>query len=193
MSGVPFKIYESLVRGKVQIGFTSFNGRRWRQLLHCLPKLIRESDDVFPAHLKEPLARLMELFNKSLSLASTGQRSDAEALAAKTREWMQAFLQLGALGVKGFGEKGITPYCHILHVHVPFAVHLHGSLSKLSGEMLEKQNHELRQTFLRRTIHRDPEQTMQMEKRRELQLMIAEVESQEKPKRTRREGPQHPW
>ena len=132
---------------------------------------------------KEPLARVMELFNSCLSLASTGTQHDAEDLAAKTREWMKSFLELGAMGVKGFGEKGVTPYCHILHVHAPFAVRLYGSLSKLSGEMLEKQNDQLRLTFLRRTHHKDPRKTMQIEKRREIQLMIAECQSTEKPKR----------
>ena len=192
-AGVPFKIAETLVHGKPQIGFTPFTGRRWKQVLPKLPGLIRHSDDVFDHSHKELLATLLEQFDGCLSLASGCTHEDAASLASKTHEWMNTFLKLGAMGLTHFQPKDVTPYCHWLNVHVPFAVSLFGGLSKLSGELLERQNDHIKQTFLRRTHHRDPKQTLQVEKRRELQLMMKEIDDAKKPRRVKKDGCLHPW
>ena len=192
-AGIPFKISETLVHGKNQIVFSSLTGRRWRQLLPKLPQLIRDSHDVFNPDHKEPLAQIMEQFQECLRIAGTCQKEDADLLATKTDAWLKSFLQLGNKGLKGFASKDITPYCHWLHVHVPYTISLFGGLNKLSGELLEKQNDQIKLTHQRRTHCKDPKMTLQMEKRRELQQMIHEKEQMNKQPRVRRQGPLHPW
>ena len=158
-----------------------------------LPRLIRQSVDVFNNSHKEPLAAVLEKFEECLSLAAECTHEDAAALAFKTHEWINYFLKLGAMGLQHFQPKDVTPYCHWLDVHVPFAVSLYGGLSKLSGELLERQNDHIKKTFMRRTHHRDPKQTLRVEKRRELQLMMKEIDNLQKPRRTKKDGCLHPW
>ena len=119
---------------------------------------------------------MLQQNNTSLSFASECPHEDAAALASKTHDWMNTFLKLGAMGLLHFQAKDVTPYCHWLNVHVPFAVSLYGGLSKLSGELLERQNDQIKKTFLRHTHHRDTNQTLLVEKRWEVQAMMKEIE-----------------
>ena len=191
--GVPFRITENLVHGKAQIGFTSLTGRHWKMLLPKLPKLIQNSEDVFDEAHRELLATVMEELVECLDLASKCQREDAATLAAKTNKWLTSFLKLGDLGLQHFQRKDVTPYCHWLSVHIPFAVSIYGGLSKLSGELVENQNDQIKRTFLRRTSHTDVSQTLQMEKRRELQTMLKQLDELLKPPRAKKDGCLHPW
>ena len=111
----------------------------------------------------------------------------------KTKEWINSFLRQGEMGLEHFKRKDVTPYVHWLNVHVPFALSLFGGLDKLSGEWVENQNDQIKRTFLARTHHKNPKQTLLIEKRREKQLMMKQIEDLGKPQRTRKEGPQHPW
>ena len=192
-AGVPFKISEAIVHGKNQIVFSSLTGGHWRRLLPQLPTLIRNSSDVFPEPTKEPLAEVIEMFVDCLAFAGKCNKEDAEDLAAKTNAFLTAFLNLEEKGLKGFGKGNITPYLHWLHCHVPFSVSLFGGLDKLSGELLEAQNDEIKKTHSRRTHCKDVRMTLQMEKRREAQQMAEELERKEKTPRLRKQGPLHPW
>lgn len=96
--------------------------------------------------------------------------------------------------LKGFYPKDITPYLHWFHVHLPYSVKQFGGLDKLSGELLEAQNDQIKKTHLRRTHHKDPKMTLRMEKRRELQEMAFEVDALQHAKpRKRKLGNQHPY
>ena len=107
---------------------------------------------------------------------------------------MKLFLSLGEKGYKGFGKEDVTPYFHWFHVHLPYAVSLWGGIDKLNGQFLEKQNDHIKLTHQMRTHFKDEKMTLMFEKRRELQLMRAEIERQNSVKtRVRREGPKHPW
>ena len=192
-AGIPFRISETLVHGKNQIVFSSLTGRRWRQLLTALPALIRQSEDVFDREHKEILAEVIERFNDALKFASYCQKTDAPRLAMKTNNWMKVFLKLGDLGLKGFGRREVTPYCHVLNVHVPYMVSIFGGLSKFSGELVENQNDQVKKTHLKRTHHKDPHKTLLMEKRREAQLMAKELEDLRKAPRVTKQKALHPW
>jgi hypothetical protein len=100
---------------------------------------------------------------------------------------MQKYLKMESFGLKGFSVHDIPPYMHWLHIHLPYSAMLFGGLDKLSGEMLEAQNDQIKQTHLRRTHHKDPKMTLRMEKRRELQEMQFEIDEMQrrKPKKRR--------
>ena len=151
--GVPFKITETAVHGQSHVTFSSLNGRHWRQLLPQLPQKIRESN-IFAPDKTEPLAKLVEDFVDILAIAGKGTRQDAERLATKTSSWLRDFLDLGKKGLRGFSEKDVTPYIHWVHAHLPYSLSRFGGLDKLSGELLEAQNNEIKQTHLRRTYFR---------------------------------------
>ena len=192
-AGVPFRITENLVHGKAQIGFNSLTGRHWKKLLPQLPELIWRSEDVFDGAHIEPLATVMRELAESLDFASKCLREDAARLAAITNKWLNSFLKLGEMGLQHFGRKDVTPYCHWLSVHIPFAVSIYGGLSKLSGELVENQNDQIKRTFLRRTCHKKVDQTLQMELRRELQRMLKDLDELREPSRAKKAGCLHPW
>ena len=192
-AGVPFRISETLVHGKSKVVFSSMTGVHWRRLLPKLPDLIRSSTDVFDAAHKEPFAKLIEGFVQILAIAGKGNKTDADRLACLTNSWVTDFLDLGKKGLKGFGECDVTPYIHWMHIHVPYSLSLFGGLDKLSGELLESQNDEIKRTHQRRTHYKDPRQTLMVEKRRELQEMKKAVGALNKPPRKRKPGPLHPW
>ena len=192
-TGVPFKVSETMIHGRNQTVFNSLTGRHWRIMLPKLPQLIRNSQDIFAEAHKEPLAMLLEGFVHILSFAGKCSKTDAEALAAETNNWMTAFLDLGKQGLRGFSSRDVTPYLHWMHIHIPFSVSRFGGLDKLSGELLEAQNDEIKKTHLRRTHCKDARLTLRMEKRREFQAMEEELEAMNRPKRRRKEGPIHPW
>ena len=152
--GVPFKISESSIHGQNHVGFNSLNGRHWRQLLPLLPTKIRASCNIFEDSVKEPLAALVEQFVEILAIAGKGDKEDAERLARKTTEWLNSFLNLGQQGLKGFATRDITPYIHWMNAHLPYSLSRFGGLDKLSGELLEAQNDEIKKTHLRRTHFR---------------------------------------
>ena len=192
-AGVPFKVSETLVHGTNRVVFNTLTGRHWRMLLPQLPSLIRTSTDVFADSHKEPIANLVEQFVSILTLAANCPKSEAEKLAGETSAFLNAFLDLGRLGLKGFSSNDVTPYVHWMHAHLPYTVSLFGGISKFSGELLEAQNDEIKKTHARRSHCKDPKLTLLMEKRRELQLMEHEIEEKNKIQRRRKEGPQHPW
>ena len=191
--GIKFKISEGLVHGKPQICFSSLTGKLWRKLLSMLPGLIRGSNDVFSPVHKEPLAMVMQQLNECLELAANGQPEDAPTLAQMTNKWINSFLRLGDMGLEHFQKKDLTPYCHWFNVHVPYALSLYGGLSKLSGELVENQNDQIKRTFLQRCHHKDLKQTLLIEKRREHQMMMRELERSTKPQRAEKTGPKHTW
>ena len=184
---------EVLVHGKQKVVFNSLTGRHWRNLLPKLGPLIRSSSGVFAPQHQEPLAALVEKFVVILNLAGTGAKEDAKKLAAESNEWVKMFLNLGHLGLKGFSTSDITPYMHWMHIHLPFSLGIFGPLNKLNGELLEGANDDIKKTHQRRSHCKDPKQTLQMEKRRELQVMKAEVDKLEKAPRKVSTGPKHPW
>ena len=151
--GIPFKITETSIHGRSQVTFNSLNGRHWRKLLPQLPGKIRECN-IFAEEQKEPLAKFVEDFVEILSIAGKGTRDDSELLAMKTSSWFSDFLELGNKGLRGFSGKDITPYIHWVHVHLPYSLSQFGGLDKLSGEMLEANNNEVKQTHLRRSHFR---------------------------------------
>ena len=53
---------------------------------------------------------------------------------------MSRFLEIGKMKREGYQPKNITPYLHVLLYHIPFFVGKHGSLSKFSGQAVEKTN-----------------------------------------------------
>ena len=190
---VPFKISESNVHGRNEIGFNNLTGRHWRVILAKLPKLIRESTNCFPESCKNKIAQLIEDLHSILATAGKCESDEARNLAASTSKWLKDFLELGKSGFSGFGNADISPYIHWLHVHVPYSVHLHGGLDKLSGELLESQNNEIKLTYARRTNFKDPKMTLKMEKRREQHLMEEEEEKKQQLPRKRKQLAQHPW
>ena len=66
-------------------------------------------------------------------------------------------------------------------------------LSKLSGELVENQNDQIKRTFLRRTSHTVVSQTLQMELRRQLQTMLKQLDELQKPLCAKKDGCLHPW
>ena len=68
-----------------------------------------------------------------------------------------------------------------------------GPLNKLNGELLEGANDEVKKNHQRRSHCKDPKQTLQMEKRRELQVMNAEVDKLARAPRKVKAGPKHQW
>ena len=152
--GVPFKVSETNIYGQSQVSPSHLTGRHWRKLLPQLPEKIRQTTNVFSESTKEPLAKLVEDFVEILAIAGKGKRSDAENLAVKTSSWLAAFLDLGKAGLRGFSAKDCTPYIHWMHAHLPHSLSQFGGLDKLSGELLEAQNNEIKMTHLRRTYFR---------------------------------------
>ena len=151
--GVPFKLTETSFNGQNQVTISNLNGRHWRQLLPKLPEKIRDSN-VFSPENKEPLAKLIEDFVEILAIAGKRTRDDAERLALKTSSWLTSFLDLGKAGLRGFSARDVTPYMHWMHAHLPYSLSKFGGLDKLSGEMLEAKNKDVKQTHLRRTYFR---------------------------------------
>ena len=193
LARVPFKISESLVHGKSQIGSNTLTGRHWRIILKKLPNLIRQSTNCFPESCRDKIAQLFEDLDSILATAGKCEPDAARNIAASTSKWLKDFLELGKSGLKGFGNDDITPYIHWLHVHVPYFVSLYGGLDKFSGELLEAQNNEIKLTHARRTNFKDPKMTLKLEKRREIHLMEEEVEKQAQVPRKRKHLAQHPW
>ena len=193
IGGVPFKISETQVRGRAQVGYNALTGRHWRILLQRLPQLIRSSSAVFAESHKEPLASLIQNLASLLSFAGKCNKSDAEEVAKSARLCTKQFLDLSNLGLRGFSNTNVTPYIHWLNIHVPYSISLFGGLDKLSGELLERQNDEVKKSHGRRTHCKDPKQTLKVEKRRERQLMDKQLEDKTRKTRNRKEGPIHPW
>ena len=135
----------------------------------------------------------MEKFVVILDLARYGEKEDAEKLAQEGNQWVRMFLDLGQQGLKGFSTSDITPYIHWMQIHLPFSLSLFGALNKLNGEMLEGANDDIKKTHQRRSHCKDPKQTLQMEKRRELQVMNAEVDRLQRAPRKAHAGPKHQW
>ena len=193
-TGVRFKTFHHTVHNQQQVGYTSLTGRSWRILLKNLGPAIMQSNGVFPDKDKEHFAELVAEFHRIIEFAGKCEKSDADQLAQDTNNWVKMFLSLGEKGYKGFGKDDVTPYIHWLHVHVPYSTFLWGGLDKFNGELLEKQNDHIKLTHQRRTHCKDDKMTLLAEKRRELQLMKAEIERHNTKKtRIRREGPLHPW
>ena len=193
-TGVRFSIYPATVHGRPQMNYTPLTGRNWRIVLKKLGPAIKQSTGILPDADKEHFGELVEEFGKVMEFAGKCQKSDAEEVARRTRNWMDLFLSLGKKGYKGFCNKDITPYLHWFHIHMPYSIHLFGGLDKLNGELLENQNDHVKLTHKKRTHCKDDKMTLLAEKRRELQLMKAEIQQREsKKERVRREGPKHPW
>ena len=95
-----------------------------------------------------------EGFVDILAVAGKGEKTDAGKLAEKTNHWLAAFLALGRVGLRGFSPKDVTPYIHWMNAHLAHSLFRFGDLNKLSGEMLEAQNDEIKKTHMRRTYFR---------------------------------------
>ena len=192
-TNTPFKVAEVLVHGKPKIVFNSLTCRQWRNLLPKLGPVIRNSTGVFAPHHQGPLADLVEKLVVVLDLARDGEKEDAEKLAVESTQWVRMFLDLKELGLKGFATSDMTPYMHWMQVHLPFLKQLFGPLGRLNGELLEGANADVKLTHMRRSHCKDPKQTLQMEKRRELQVMNAAVDKLHRAPRKTKEGPKHQW
>lgn len=58
---------------------------------------------------------------------------------------MTHFLEPGKKKREGYQPSNVTPYLHILLYHVPFFVSKYGSLSKFTGQGVEKTNDIIKQ------------------------------------------------
>ena len=135
-------------------------------MLRLIGPKIRSSSGVVADDDREPIATLFEGFVEILDLAGKCQRTAASEVATKTQAWIATYISLGWK---------ITPYVHILHVHLPMSVMLHGGQDRFSGELVELKNDALKKTHLRRTNRRNPKLTLQTQLRLELQEMHMEV------------------
>ena len=179
---VPFRIYESVVHGSVQIEHSSLTGVHWRRLLERIGPAILNSSGLFPEEQKGRLAALFTDFNELLAFAGKCKKTDAAEVARKADLWGKSYVSMGW---------SVTPYVHLVTVHLAHSVSLFGGLDKLSGEWVEAANDDMKKTHLRKTHHRSPKLTLQTQLRIELQAIESKLENHHAP-RKRKERPQNP-
>ena len=166
--GVRFSINETVVHGKVKVKHSSMTGVNWRKLFARIGPAIRSSSGIFPEDIKGKLASLFEDFHALLSFAGKCTKSDAEEVARKANVWAQAYVSMGLT---------ITPYVHMISVHLAHTVKLFGGVDKLSGEWVEAANDDIKRTHMRKTDRRTPKMTLQTQLRIELQEAETKLEA----------------
>ena len=65
---------------------------------------------------------------------------DAESVFSIIHSFMTHFLEIGKKKREGYQPNNVTPYLHVLLYHVPYFVDKYGSLSKFTGQGVEKTN-----------------------------------------------------
>ena len=154
-------------------------------MLKSIGPEIRASTGVFSEDTKGKIAFLFEDFNYVLNLAGKCEKEAFQEVAWRAREWSKSYATMGFK---------VTPYVHFFGIHLPMCVRLHGGLDRLSGELVELANDNVKRTHHRRTNQRDPHLTLQTQLRIELQERNRELKvAQEGETRKRRAGQQHPW
>ena len=182
---VPFATYEAPVHGKIEVKHSSMTGKNWKRFLSKIGQEIRSSSGVFSDDDREKFAFLFEELHLILTFAGKCQRSDAAAVAMRTRKWIAVFV---AMGMK------VTPYAHLFHLHLPMSIELYGGIDRFSGELVEACNDDIKRTHLRRTDRKNPCLTLQTQLRIDLQARKAEIRRLTTPDtRKRKAGQQHPW
>ena len=83
---VPFSTYEAPVHGKIEVKHSSMTGRNWKRFLGKIGQEILGSTGVFSNEDGEKLAFLFEELHSILTFAGKCQRSDAGAVATRTRK-----------------------------------------------------------------------------------------------------------
>ena len=124
--GIPFRIYESSVRGKVQVGYTSLTGRNWGILLSGISGALRLSSGLLTEERKQKYAWLFENFHSTLSFAGKCKEEDGPKIAAMASTWIKEFLNMGFT---------MAPYPHIFHAHLAMSVAVLGGQDKFNGEL----------------------------------------------------------
>ena len=182
---IPFKIYEASVRGQVQICFSSLTGRNWKLLLQRIGPALKLSTDILPTLVRDKFASLFQGLHELLSFAAHCTTEDAPEVSRMSINWVQEYVKMGFT---------VTPYIHILGVHLAFSVSVYGGLAKMSGEWVENANDSLKRTHLKRTDRRHPRQTLRTQLRIEYHEAQARLDAKNaKIERKRKATVQHPW
>ena len=71
-------------------------------------------------------------------------------LEDKVKGWVKVFCDLGN-SVPGYGKAKVTPYIHVLMMHVPYLLRRYGNLQQFSGQGVEKLNDVARRVHHRRS------------------------------------------
>ena len=99
-------------------------GKNWTRFISKSGHEIRSSSGVFSDDDREKFAFLFEELHSILTYAGKCQRSDAGAVAMRTRKWITIFV---AMGMK------VTPYAHLFYLYLPMSIELYGGIDRFSG------------------------------------------------------------
>ena len=162
--GVPFEIWRSDSSQSQDYTWTSLTGNQKIKILQQLPGKLRgilheESEDTV-IQLWQKFAILYNILNS--------EDTDADEVLALSKEWIQTFLSLGGIR-KGYRNKNVTPYMHILLAHVPYFIQRIGSLKCFAGQAIEKCMDDIKHIFHKKTNKLDAcKETLVVRKRIEI-------------------------
>ena len=104
-----------------------------------------------------------------IQFVGNAERSDASEIETLALDWGKEFLECGKSGkMRGFEEKNMTPYNHVLVVHAAPQVRKFGRMKDFNGQGLERENDEFKKTHMRRTNCKDIITSLRQHKRREI-------------------------
>ena len=134
--GVSFKTWYSK---SGELEYTSLTGADMKKVLRHLPDRL-----LFCIHedTRDHVVKLWKEFYALYTLVtdSSNKTFESQVVFAQVHNFMSGFLKIGSIKREGYHPKNVTPYLHVLLYHIPFFVGKYGSLSKFSGQAVEKTN-----------------------------------------------------
>lgn len=123
--------------------------------------------ELLPSHPQlQSIVKLWSDFKNIMK--SICNQEDVMKIEVQAREWV-------ALYANVYLHKNITPYMHVLMNHIPEAMKIHGNLSLLSMQGVEKTNDQVTQWYFRCTNHYSKQSLQQiMQKQSRIVLLSAE-------------------
>lgn len=122
-SGISFNIWKT---DSEKLNWTSLGGGEKRKVLTALPQYFQ---DLVPSCCSK-LIKLWKDFEHLYSLIGCWT-PDPNDISIKAKEWIETFLSLSSVA-DGYQKENVTPYMHVLAIHVPGMIAKHRNMKQFS-------------------------------------------------------------
>ncbi len=165
--GLTFRVWKDREgKGSDCYKWTSLRGRDRRIMFKRLPPVL---SDLFDDPSDGPVVEyLWKEFDNLLSLFPIESPSEAvlKDVCEGTVDWIEKFLSLTTL--EGHKRANVTPYIHIMVMHMPDQMRSLGGLLRFSGQGVKKNNDDARRNFLSSNRWDAPKEVLLAEHRLDL-------------------------